>query len=315
VKTLKGKKALIVGDLMLDEYIWGNIKRISPEAPVPIVEIQNRTHVCGGAGNVAVNLASLEATVFLQGIVGDDAEAKKVFELLQETGIEGRSVISDKGRPTSTKVRIIAQGRQVARLDSECESAISEEQQNFLISRVEETIQCCDVAVLSDYAKGVLTPAVCQKVIAVARTHAKPVVVDPKGIEWTKYRGSTVVTPNVKEAEAVWGHKIGNENDLREAGFFLVEILGGVSIIITLGSLGMRVFSHGSESFHIPATAQNVFDVTGAGDTVVAVLALALASGYSLVEAARLANAGAGVVVGKIGTASLTAVELFGSDN
>lgn len=315
MKTFKGKKALVVGDLMLDKYIWGNIKRISPEAPVPIVKIQNRTHVCGGAGNVAINLASLGATVFLQGIVGDDTEAENIFKLLQETGIEGQSVISAKGRPTSTKVRIIAQGRQVARLDSECELEIGEEHQNLLVSRVEETIQHCDVAILSDYAKGVLTPAVCQKIIASARAHSKPIIVDPKGIEWTKYRGSTVVTPNVKEAEVVWGHKIGNEDDLRAAGNFLVETLGGADIIITLGPLGMRVFSSGSESFHIPATTQNVFDVTGAGDTAVAVLSLALASGYSLVESARLANAGAGVVVGKIGTASLTAVELFDSDN
>ena len=314
MKIPTGKKALVIGDVMLDEYVWGDTNRISPEAPVPIVEVRRRTYVCGGAGNVAVNLASLGAQIFLQGVIGNDDASKKIHELLQEVGINSQGMISDIGRPTTTKIRIVAQGRQVARLDSECKSAITKKQEDLLLTQAERSIVQCDVAVLSDYGKGVLTPAVCQGVIASAQTHSKPVVVDPKGIGWNKYRGATVVTPNVKEAEAVWGQAISDERDLQSAGHSLVEILEGSAVIITLGSAGMRVFAGGSESFHIQATVQNVFDVTGAGDTAVAALALALASGYSLAESAGLANSAAGIAVGKIGTTSVTAEEIFDSD-
>ena len=306
-----GKCVLIVGDVMLDEYIWGEVRRISPEAPVPVVEIHRRTYAPGGAANTATNVISLGGRALLVGVVGRDQQAGKLREALVRCGVDAGGLVVDDERPTTTKTRIVAHSQQVVRVDSEQQATLRVELENMLLQWTESRLPEAHACVLSDYDKGVVSPRLAERCIWLAREAGRPVIVDPKGTNYGKYRGATVVTPNVHEAERALNHEINGHSDLLEVGQRLLDILEGSALLITRGPQGMSLFLDGTEPMHIPAVARNVFDVTGAGDTVVSTLALALAAGATLQQAARLANLAASIVVGKVGTATVTRDELL----
>jgi D-glycero-beta-D-manno-heptose-7-phosphate kinase len=306
VAAFPGRSVLIVGDVMLDEYVWGETRRISAEAPVPIVEVQRRTYLPGGAGNAAANVVSLQGRALLGGVVGADEPARRLREALQERAIDARGLVVDAARPTTTKTRVIIQHQQVARMDHERRQPLSEALEEQLLGWVEQALPRADVCVISDYAKGVVSARVAQRFIGLARRAGKPVVVDPKGADYQKYRGAAVVKPNIHETERILKTEIETESDLLSAGHQLAVVLEGTAILITRGPKGISLFRAGEDVVHIPSVARTVYDVTGAGDTVVGTLALALAAGAGLDEAAQLANQAAGIVVGKVGTATVT---------
>ena len=310
VRGFPGKKILVVGDVMLDEYVWGAVDRISPEAPVPVVKVQRRSHACGGAANVAANVASLQGRAFVAGVVGGDRQGRRLREMLAELGVDAEGLVTVDDRLTSSKLRVIAHSQQVVRVDSEQTSELGAKEEDELLSRVAESFSDVDACAVSDYGKGVVSSRVAQRIIQLAGKRDKPVVIDPKGTDFSKYRGAAVVTPNVKEAEAILGVELRGEQAILDAGPSLAEMLGGGSVLLTRGAQGMSLFSRSAEPRHIPAIAKNVYDVTGAGDTVLAVLTLALASGASLADAAAVANIAAGLVVGKLGTSTVALEEL-----
>lgn len=305
-----GKRVLILGDVMLDEYIWGEVHRISPEAPVPVVEIQRRTYAPGGAGNAAASTAALGGQAILAAIVGQDTQATVLREALSGYGVEGDGLITVPDRPTTTKTRIIAHNQQVVRADYEECKPLVPQMEDVLLAWVEKHLGEADALLLSDYVKGVITPRIAEGVIGLAREADKPIVVDPKGRDYRKYRGATVVTPSTKEARLALNHLLNPPDDLLEMGQQLLTLLEGSAILMTRGPEGMTLFDFGHQAVHIPAMARHVYDVTGAGDTVAATLSLALAAGATLERGARLANTAAGIVVSKVGTATVTLDEL-----
>ncbi len=311
--ALPGKRVLVAGDVMLDEYVWGEVRRISPEAPVPVVAVRRRTSVPGGAANSALNVASLGGRVVLGGILGEDPAADRLAAALRQRGVAGDGLLVDRERVTTTKTRIIAQNQQVARVDEEQHAAPPGELEARLLRWVEDRLPAVDACLLSDYAKGVVTPRFAGHLIGLARRAGKPVVVDPKGTDYAKYRGATVVKPNLREAQLVCHHEPDRPARLPELGRQLLDILDGSAVLLTRGPEGMSLFVRGAEPVHIAPVARDVFDVTGAGDTVVATLALALAAGAPLEQAAALANRAAGIVVAKVGTAQVTLEELLAS--
>lgn len=306
-----GTRILIVGDVMLDEYVWGEVRRVSPEAPVPVVEIGRRTYVLGGAANVAANVVSLGGSALLVGVIGDDRPAELLREALRDRGVSTEGLIVDPKRPTTTKTRVVAHQQQIVRVDSESRASLSPELQARALQAVEERLADAGACVISDYWKGVVSAALSQHLICLARVSAKPVVVDPKNRDFSIYRGATVVTPNLSEAERALDNNHNGEFELERAVRALLDLLDGAALLITRGPEGMSLFRGDAAPLHIPAEGRNVFDVTGAGDTVVSALSLSLATGCSLEESARLANRAAGIVVGKAGTATVTPQELF----
>ncbi len=309
--ALPGHSILIVGDVMLDEYIWGEVRRISPEAPVPVVEIRHRTYTPGGAANTAANVASLGGRVSLGGVVGQDQQAERLRNILKESRVNIEGLLIDDKRPTTTKTRIVAHSQQIVRVDSEQRLPLRNELEDILLRWITEQVNMSEVCVLSDYGKGVISPRIAERFIQLAREADKPVVVDPKGTDYLKYRGTTVITPNIHEAIKALKYEHIDDINLLEVGSTLTDLLTGSAVLITRGAEGMTLFQKGIEPIHIPAMARHVFDVTGAGDTVVSTLALALAAGATLEEAANLANYAAGVVVGKFGTATISLEELY----
>ncbi len=303
---------LLVGDVMLDEYVWGDVRRISPEAPVPVVEVRERSYMPGGAANVANNIAHLSGHVHLGGVVGRDDAGKRLRALLQDAQIDTEGLISDSTRPTTTKLRIVAHSQQLARVDSEKRHALDAQQEAALLQWANARMANVGACVLSDYSKGVLSPSLIRGLIDCARAHGKPVIVDPKGSDYTRYQGAAVITPNAHEAERATQIEIHSETDVQAIGDRLLELLPGSALLLTRGAQGMSLFVAGQLPVHIPTVGQSVYDVTGAGDTVISALALALAAGASLEEGARLANHAAGIVVGKLGTAPVTLEELRG---
>lgn len=307
-----GTTVLIVGDVMLDEYVSGPVRRISPEAPVPVVEVASESCVLGGAANAAAGITALGGTALLAGVVGKDRPADRLRDCLEEFGIPGECVVADTSRPTTTKTRVLDGSRQVVRVDRESCVPLGEKLESQLLDWITTHLHLANAVIISDYAKGVVSARLAGAVISAASERAIPTVVDPKGRDFTKYRGATVVTPNVEETERATGRVISDEAGLCEAGRALLETVGDIALLITRGPLGMSLFTEaGAGPVHIPATARRVFDVTGAGDTVVAVLALALATGAPISDAARLAGIAAGIVVTKVGTATVTAAELW----
>lgn len=306
---LRGATVLVVGDVMLDEYVWGEVHRISPEAPVPVVDIHERTARAGGAANAAAGVVALGGRALLAGVVGDDAPAEALLGALADTGVERAGLMAEPGRPTTTKVRVVAHAQQVVRADSESRNPLPDDLETGLINWVRDGMADADALLISDYGKGVVSDAVAKASIDAARELDKPVVVDSKGIHYSKYRGATVITPNVHDAEKAANVHIEGEEHLREAAKRLSDACGGAALLITRGAAGMTLFSV-EHPLHVPAEAQDVYDVTGAGDTVVAVLAVALGRGMALPDAVRLANAAAGIVVGKVGTSTVTLAEL-----
>ncbi|MBI1389977.1 MAG: D-glycero-beta-D-manno-heptose-7-phosphate kinase [bacterium] len=301
---------LIVGDVMLDEYIWGDADRISPEAPVPVVNIHRRTWGAGGAANAAANIVGLGGRALLGGLIGDDYHGDKLKGILNEAGVDAEGLIKDAGRPTTTKTRILARSQQMVRVDAENRDPIPPAHEDALLEWAESHMRTCGACILSDYNKGALSERVSQGVIQMARRGGKPVVVDPKGVHYAKYRGASVIKPNLHEAVEAIGKPIENEDELLNASRRILDVVGDSALLITRGGDGMSLFQRDEAVRHIPAVARNVYDVTGAGDTVVSVLAMALAAGAPLLDAAHLANRAAGVVVGKIGAAPILLGEL-----
>ncbi|MGI9341959.1 MAG: bifunctional D-glycero-beta-D-manno-heptose-7-phosphate kinase/D-glycero-beta-D-manno-heptose 1-phosphate adenylyltransferase HldE [Gammaproteobacteria bacterium] len=304
VPDFSAAKVLTVGDLMLDQYWFGPTSRISPEAPVPVVNVAGEEARAGGAANVAVNLASLGAQATIVGLIGDDVNGQHLSDMLDECGIDVDLGIS-KTRPTITKLRVLSRNQQLIRLDTEdvFETADAESLSAILDRRV----PAADVCVLSDYAKGTLARV--PEIIALCRKHDVPVLVDPKGRDFTRYRGASVLTPNLAEFEAVVGRTRSDEQIVDRGQALCAELdLGG--LVVTLSERGMVAIVDGQEPVFQPARVREVFDVTGAGDTVIATLAAGIAAGGSLADAAALANLAAGIVVRKIGVATATASEL-----
>lgn len=308
--TFSTKRILVVGDVILDEYLWGDVKRISPEAPVPIVEVHSRTFVPGGAGNAAANIVSLTGQVLLGAAVGRDGPAEILGEVLRQHGVPTDGLVAEKERLTTTKTRLIARGQQVVRMDCEHRAPLPHAVEDVLLHWVDRLLPDVDACILSDYGKGVVSSRLAGHFIRAARQAGKPVVVDPKGTNYARYRGATLVKPNVHELERVVKEEIHDEATLLEAGARLMDLLEGTALLITRGAEGMSLLRKDCPPLHAAAVARTVFDVTGAGDTVVGTLALALAAGSPLEQAVLLANRAAGIAVGKRGTASVTLEEL-----
>jgi D-beta-D-heptose 7-phosphate kinase/D-beta-D-heptose 1-phosphate adenosyltransferase len=303
-------RLLVVGDLMLDEYVWGHVERISPEAPVPVVSVLNEEFTLGGAANVAKNLCLLGAHVAVAGVVGTGPQGSRLRSELAKLGVDVSAVVEEAGRPTTRKTRIIAEHQQVLRIDRETTCEISRASEQALMSRVLERVPDVDVILISDYGKGVVTRALVESLTATARSAGKLTIADPKGIDFSKYAGLTLITPNKKEAALAAGIEIRDEPGLLAAGQRLLETVAIDKLLITCGKDGMVFFERGAVPLKIGTRALQVYDVSGAGDTVVAVLGLGLAAGLSYPDAIAMANAAAGVVVGKVGTAGASRAEL-----
>jgi rfaE bifunctional protein kinase chain/domain len=314
LRAMSRGKVLVVGDVMLDEFLWGRVARISPEAPVPVVEVTRQSFHVGGAGNVARNVRSLGGAAVLAGVVGRDSAAEKIASELHSAGVEAALTFA-ANRPTTVKTRIIAHHQQVVRADREQSDNIQETLERDVLDRIKRAAPGCRAIVVSDYRKGVITPRVMREVLSLARRRRLPVLVDPKVGHFPLYRGVSVVTPNQLEAEEATGLHIRRAADLATAGRRLLRQLGCQAALLTRGEQGMTLFERGEKAVHIPTAAREVFDVTGAGDTVIATVALALCAGARLVEAAVLANLAAGVAVGKLGTATVTPEEVLAALN
>ncbi|HXF38836.1 MAG TPA: D-glycero-beta-D-manno-heptose-7-phosphate kinase [Blastocatellia bacterium] len=308
--AFSAKRIVVLGDLMLDEFIWGRVRRISPEAPVPVVEVERQSMALGGAGNVVSNLVSLGAAPVPIAVIGDDIGADRLRAAFDELGVGIEGVIVDRARPTTVKTRIIAHNQQVVRADRENRSPIESVIEDAIVEGFVREIETADAVVVSDYGKGLLTPSVLARTLEAALKRDLIVCVDPKMRSFVHYQPVTVITPNHQEAAEASGIAIDDELGLIEAGRQLLRSLDCRAVLITRGEEGMSLFTDDAVT-HIPTVAREVFDVTGAGDTVIATLALALASGAFFEEAAILANHAAGVVVAKLGTASVTRDELL----
>lgn len=307
--ALRGVTVLTVGDVMLDEYIWGVVRRISPEAPVPVVEISRRTYAAGGAANVAAGVIALGGRTFLSGVIGADSSAAALREALGAAGVGAEDLVVDRSRPTTSKTRVIAHAQHVVRTDYEESDPLPGVVEEALLERVCGLVAQADAVVLSDYKKGVVSEVLAARMIEVAVAHGKPVVVDPKGRDYAKYRGATVITPNADEAGQAANVPVEGESDLLEAASRLSTTCDGAALLVTRGAAGMTLFTRDSR-LDVPTRARDVYDVTGAGDTVVAMLAVALGRDMPLEQAVVLANAAAGIVVGKVGTSTVTLEEL-----
>lgn len=296
-----------VGDVMLDEFVYGDVGRISPEAPVPVLHVQRSRSMLGGAGNAARNLSSLGCGVCFFSVTGDDPEAGQIGNLLAELPRTERFLARDAGRQTSVKRRYIARGQQLLRADRETAAAVGAEAGRALLDAFREALPRCSAVLISDYAKGVLNGDAAQALIALARAAGKPVVVDPKGRDFGRYRGATVLKPNLKELEEATGLAVHDDDAQERAARRLLAETGAEHVLLTRGPAGMMLVSHaagGADSvLRLPALAREIYDVSGAGDTVAAVLTAGLGSGASLRDAVELANVAAGIVVGKAGTA------------
>jgi rfaE bifunctional protein kinase chain/domain len=332
VRKFRGRRIGVAGDLMLDRYLWGTASRLSPEAAVPVVEFAEQSECLGGAGNVTANLASLGARVSVFGVTGEDEPGESLRRCLGELGLLHGGVIADGARPTTVKTRIIAHRHQLVRVDRETRAPLAKPVEERLIRRIKAALPKLDALIISDYAKGVVTPALSQRVLEACHKLGLRVFVQPKISRLFTAPGAAAVVCNLTEAAAFVQHPVSeDEESLTQTGRALLAHFGSSSVVITRGAKGMNVFEEAQpRSFHVPAisrevtyarvglpgieqgeTGRQVFDVTGAGDTVMAVLALAVAAGASVREAAVLANAAAAVVVGKLGTATVRPPELL----
>ncbi len=303
-------RILILGDIMLDEYLYGSVSRISPEAPVPVVEINDEQLRLGGAANVANNIAALGDTPCLLGVVGEDEAAVKLSQLLKAKDISREYLVNDSYRRTTMKTRVIAHSQQVVRADREDAVELSPEIERLVMERFTSLLGNISGVIISDYGKGVITASLLDKVIPACRAKGIFVAVDPKESHFFRYKKVSMVTPNHHEAGFVAGRRIKTENDLQEVGRMLLAKLESDSILITRGEKGMALFLANGEIEYIPTVARKVFDVTGAGDTVIASLVSAVAAGASLKEATIISNCAAGMVVGEIGTATVSSEQL-----
>ncbi|MBM3550228.1 MAG: D-glycero-beta-D-manno-heptose-7-phosphate kinase [Alphaproteobacteria bacterium] len=314
-----GKHVCVLGDVMLDRFVYGQVERVSPEAPVPVLHFQSETFMLGGAGNVARNIAALGGKVTLIGALGEDKSAELIAgPLIAEEGVEGY-FLRRPGVPTTVKTRFVSDGQQIMRLDVERKQELTEAESDDIVGRFETALATIDAVVLSDYAKGILTPGVIGRIIALAGAHMIPVVVDPKSLDVMRYAGATALTPNRSEAEAITHLECRTDESAQTAARRICELAGVDAVVMTRGAQGMTIFDRAAAgaAISVQAVAREVFDVSGAGDTVVAALALSLAAGLDVTSGARVANAAAGIAVGKRGTGVVRAIELaaalFGS--
>jgi len=310
IGCFKKQKLLVIGDIILDEFIWGKVRRISPEAPVPVVEVERESLCLGGSANVVNNLHALGCKVALCGVIGKDENGKRLRGILEEMDIDCGGVIVKEDRPTAIKTRVIAQHQQIVRFDRERPSPISEYSKSKIIDYLKEHLDDIGAVIISDYGKGVISEDLLSKIIPEIRSKNIPIAVDPKPVNFPFYQGVTVITPNHHEAAEAAGTDTETEDGLIETARRLIASQDSESILITRGENGMSLFERDGTTSHIPTVARDVYDVSGAGDTVIATMALALASGASLKEAAILSNYAAGIVVGKLGTAPITFREL-----
>lgn len=311
VRTFPRYRVLVVGDIMMDQFLWGEVSRISPEAPVPVVKVERETFLLGGAANVLNNLVGLKGQVLLAGVVGADGMGRRLLRKLEGLGTSTDGIVIEEGRPTAIKTRIIAHNQQVVRVDREKVGPIRSRTLKTLLQVIRRHIRTIDGIVISDYGKGVVSQELIQGIKAIAEGKDLPILVDPKpqNIHW--YEGVTLITPNHLEAEAAVGRRLETEEDLLWAGRRLLRKTRCRSVLITRGKEGMTLFMRNKGVEHIPTVAKKVFDVTGAGDTVIATLILSLLSGMTFIQACRTANYAAGIVVGEVGTAAVKAEELI----
>jgi rfaE bifunctional protein kinase chain/domain len=304
-------RILIIGDVMLDEYLWGSVSRISPEAPVPVVEITRETIKLGGAANVALNVKTLGDEPILVGIVGNDSNREKMLSALQEAGISGQGILTDDSRMTTVKTRVIANHQQVVRADRESTEEISESVTEELLGFVKKNLTGVSAVIISDYGKGVITQTLLSGLIGLCNDKEVFVAVDPKDTHFMNYKQVSLITPNHHEAGFVYGKRIRNEIILQEVGWGLLNKLQAKALLITRGEQGMSLFESDKTLTHLPTRAKKVYDVTGAGDTVISAFTCAIAAQANYREAALISNHAAGLVVAEVGTVQVTKDELM----
>ena len=311
IANFKNAKVLVVGDLILDEFLWGDVSRISPEAPVPVVWVKKESFMPGGASNVANNLRSLGANVRLVGVIGNDERGAVLKGELEQKGIDISGILADDSRPTILKTRVVAQHQQVVRIDKESTDGLDLRLIKKITGYIKDVIDDIDALIIEDYGKGVITPALLASIVPFAKRKNKIISVDPKEEHFKYYKGISVITPNNHEAAKAVGFEIKDNDSLKKAGAALLKKLGCKIALITLGENGMAVFQKNRPMKHIQTVAQEVFDVSGAGDTVIASYTLSLVAGAGPIESAYIANYAAGIVVGKVGIAVVTPDELL----
>ena len=303
-------KVLVIGDLMIDEYLWGSVDQISPEAPVPVVSVQKESHALGGAGNVIHNLVAMGAKVTAIGTAGTGKTGQMIFEKLEDLGIETDGVISEPQRPTTRKTRVIASNQQVLRIDKEIKKNINADTLEKLGKIIESKISNASLVIISDYDKGLVTRELVQKIVTLAEKYNILTLADPKSLNFSKYERVSILTPNKKEASLAANMDIKTEKDLFDAGWKIMDQVKLERLLLTCGKDGMVLFEKGREPYTIESKARQVFDVSGAGDTVISLLGLGLATGGTFKQSASIANVAAGIVVAKIGTATASIDEL-----
>ncbi len=310
-KNLKGKKVAIIGDLMLDRYFWGTVTRISPEAPVPIVEIESESNRLGGAANVANNIKSLGGIPMLLGILGNDQSGKNFLEICKQQNLDTSGIISDDDRPTTVKTRVIAHSQHVVRIDRESKIEAPNSLQQKLLQILESNISTIDAIIIEDYNKGVVGKEIISGAVKISKKYDKIITIDPKFNNFFEYKNVTVFKPNRKETEEALGIKLSDDHALEDAGKQLLETLQAEHVIITRGEYGMAVFGRNGSFKNIQTTARSVLDVSGAGDTVISTLTMAMTSGADILEAALLANTAGGIVCGEVGIVPIDKNELY----
>jgi D-glycero-beta-D-manno-heptose-7-phosphate kinase len=310
-QNFDGKKIAVIGDMMLDGYYWGDVKRISPEAPVPVLEIENEFFRFGGAANCALNLLKLGAVPIPIGIIGYDSNGSIFKSLLQENGIEEEGIITDEERPTTTKTRVIANNQHVVRIDKESKSFLDKNTEMKILNYLKSKATDLDGVILQDYNKGVLTPSLIINIIEFANKNDILITVDPKFDNFFSYKNVTVFKPNRKETENVFGIRIRSKEEIVLAGESLLEKMNAKYILLTLGEDGLAVFSNEEKIRRMPTKARKVADVSGAGDTVISTLTLAMAAGANIYEACYLSNYAAGIVCGEVGIVPIEKDVLF----
>jgi D-beta-D-heptose 7-phosphate kinase/D-beta-D-heptose 1-phosphate adenosyltransferase len=311
LQNFRGKRIAVLGDLMLDRYYWGSVQRVSPEAPVPVVEVESESIRLGGAANVASNIQSLGGEPILVGLVGNDHVGHSLIEMLKERNLETQGIVVDGSRPTTIKTRVIAHGQHVVRIDNESKADCPDHLVPRIIDAVRYNIREIDGIIIEDYNKGVATTEVIRQVVAVAAKYNKIITVDPKFNNFTEYKGVTVFKPNRREVEEVLGGRLKSLEDVVSAGRRLLSMLSAQNVLLTRGEEGMSLFEADGGTLHISTMAQHVQDVSGAGDTVIATLTMALAGGLSIQEACILANCAGGVVVGSVGIVPIEPPQLL----
>ena len=314
LETIRDRNVVVLGDVMLDEFVWGDVTRISPEAPVPVVDVRRESVHLGGAANVLANLVALGARGSVVGVIGNDAAGERLKTGLRDLGAQDQCLIVDETRPSTTKTRIIAHSQLVVRADRESRTQVNRTLEEKIVARLKSALGEADAFVVSDYDKGVVTPAILREILPLAYERV-PVLIDPKLRNFNSYRPATLVTPNHLEALRMSDTDDHSDDGSHHAAKVIREKLGCDAVLITRGDRGMMLLEAGGDPVYVKTAAREVYDVTGAGDTVIAALAGALSAGATMLEAASLANRAAGIVVGKVGTATASAAELIATLN